>query len=557
MHPHKGDGSINRLIPVTGLKEAMQFTHLFRQKTRANLKDDHLWFSIFMRPPKSRFTRVQRVACAMSLLYLSMLVNAMWYERASPKPKYSALEIGPFALSAEQIGIGFMSNLIVFPLIFWIILLFRKSRLRKLRLSRLEEAAKKQGLLKNEDNNFTNHNSTKITIKKVTIDDSMLPKSKLKNRLPKKRTTFLLPWWCRYLAWFLCIASIVVSIFFLWAYAIQFGEEKTRKWITSLFVSIFTSILITQPIKIFFTAMILSTILKSPIEDDEIEEDEEDIDLDLAQDEVWLHSSDHNQKRAKLYQAPDLKALERVKVERMKEIKMAQVLKEIFSYISFLWIMIVLTYGNRDPNAFLIKDTIKRSFIEGAHSKVPFHSVVTTDQFWNYVNQTLIPGLLVGPWYNGYQPYTLRGFINDRVNRIMGYGMMRQVRIKNETCNVAHKMKRFLSLDQLKCREFANLVYESKSNYIEGWRTPLIQSSLKKNSVALTSIDNIEEEIEKEILTKIKEEDIVLLHPSKSKKSPWQYRKPSELNGLPFLGKLDVYSGGWLYHCFERFKITA
>ncbi|UYV63031.1 hypothetical protein LAZ67_2002891 [Cordylochernes scorpioides] len=64
-----------------------------------------------------------------------------------------------------------------------------------------------------------------------------------------KSKKFMFPWWCRYIAWFLCFASVVVSVFFLWAYGIQFGDEKTRKWLTSLLISFFSSILVTQPIK--------------------------------------------------------------------------------------------------------------------------------------------------------------------------------------------------------------------------------------------------------------------------------------------------------------------
>lgn len=37
---------------------------------------------------------------------------------------------------------------------------------------------------------------------------------------------------------------------------------------------------------------------------------------------------------------------------------------------------------------------------------------------------------------------------------------------------------------------------------------------------------------------------LVLVNPSKSRKSPWMYRRSDELDGLPFWGKLDAYSGG-------------
>lgn len=67
----------------------------------------------------------------------------------------------------------------------------------------------------------------------------------------KRKSKFMFPWWCRYVAWFFCLASIFVSIFFIWAYGVQFGDEKTRKWITSLLVSFFMSVLVTQPIKVY------------------------------------------------------------------------------------------------------------------------------------------------------------------------------------------------------------------------------------------------------------------------------------------------------------------
>lgn len=93
----------DRLLPVAGKDEATEFNHLFQLKSQKNLADGHLWFSVFMRPPKSRFTRCQRVSCCVALLYLSMLVNAMWYGRVPSKPSASAVNVGPFSLSPEQV----------------------------------------------------------------------------------------------------------------------------------------------------------------------------------------------------------------------------------------------------------------------------------------------------------------------------------------------------------------------------------------------------------------------------------------------------------------------
>ena len=48
---------------------------------------------------------------------------------------------------------------------------------------------------------------------------------------------------------------------------------------------------------------------------------------------------------------------------------------------------------------------------------------------------TLIPNVRVQNWYNGDPPYGLRGYLDDRVNRIIGYALVRQVREKVGNCH--------------------------------------------------------------------------------------------------------------------------
>lgn len=536
----KGDGIVERLLPVAGRDEATQFSHLFHQKSSKNLKDGHLWFSVFLRPPASRFTRVQRVSACMALLYLSMLVNAMWYQRVPPQPKTSGFEIGPFALSPEQIGVGFFSNLIVFPPTFLIVFLFRRSRLTKLRPSKIQLALEKQG-----------------------VD---LTKNKSVSKKSRKST--LLPHWCRYIAWFLCILSMITAIFFLWAYGITFGDTKTRQWISSLIVSFFASLLVTQPLKVFLTAIILSTLLKAPDSDvDDEEEDEEEIDLTLGKDEQWLHSlasppgyGKNIRNRSRLYRPPNLTELEKAKLQRLKEIKMGLILKEIFSYLFFLWILTVLSYGNRDPNAYILKDSIKSTFIDGAGTGTSFSDVKTTDDLWDYFEKTLVPEVYVGRWYNGKQPFGLRGFINDRTNRLIGFPSLRQIRIRSkDNCPLAHGILSVLSsffTDAAHCRQFSSVIYEDRKEYSTGWMPYTgevlmnVSSSTQVSSIEKNDDDDIvkddEGKIEDEsIVTKVDGEDgLVILSPTRSRKNEWMYRRPSELDGLPFWGILDMYSGG-------------
>lgn len=81
--------------------------------------------------------------------------------------------------------------------------------------------------------------------------------------IPKKK--FLLPWWCVYVGWFLVIVSVGSSIFFLWAYGLQFGNVRTGKWLTSLTISFFSSVLLTEPLKVRVRFIVWSFLLMVPI----------------------------------------------------------------------------------------------------------------------------------------------------------------------------------------------------------------------------------------------------------------------------------------------------
>lgn len=82
----------------------------------------------------------------------------------------------------------------------------------------------------------------------------------------------MLGWWGRLVAWLLVLGTIGVSVFFVWAYALQFGAEKTSRWLTSLVVTFLTSILVVEPIMVgfrfdmfyfFFKSSVITTISRT------------------------------------------------------------------------------------------------------------------------------------------------------------------------------------------------------------------------------------------------------------------------------------------------------
>lgn len=99
----KGDGLIDRVLPVAGDKQKTEIAYLAEKQAKQNLSDGHLWFSIFVRPAQSSFTRLDRTTCCFVLLYISMLMNILYYDLASDENKKDGLKIGPFNLTAQQV----------------------------------------------------------------------------------------------------------------------------------------------------------------------------------------------------------------------------------------------------------------------------------------------------------------------------------------------------------------------------------------------------------------------------------------------------------------------
>ncbi len=105
----KGDGKIDRLLTVATDSQKANLQYLAQKQIKNNIADNHLWLSIFTRPAASSFTRLDRVTCVFVLLFMSMLMNILYYGVAAAS-KAQGLVIGPFSISPEQV------NLFIFKL---------------------------------------------------------------------------------------------------------------------------------------------------------------------------------------------------------------------------------------------------------------------------------------------------------------------------------------------------------------------------------------------------------------------------------------------------------
>jgi hypothetical protein len=109
------------------------------------------------------------------------------------------------------------------------------------------------------------------------------------NKNPKFGLTF--PWWCIFLAYGISLILVGISILFIIARGIEFGDLKSQQWLTSILSGFFSSIFVTQPMKVLCLAIFFAFFFRNANEDKEAKEYIDDNQIDLNHDEEYLHSN--------------------------------------------------------------------------------------------------------------------------------------------------------------------------------------------------------------------------------------------------------------------------
>jgi len=84
----------------------------------------------------------------------------------------------------------------------------------------------------------------------------------------------MFPNWCQYIAYFFvvgCSGSSAIVCFF---YSMMWGPRKSNEWLASMFAGFFQSVLVIQPIKAVFIAVLFAAILRKPVKQEVPDEDE-------------------------------------------------------------------------------------------------------------------------------------------------------------------------------------------------------------------------------------------------------------------------------------------
>ncbi|NXF84922.1 PK1L2 protein, partial [Eubucco bourcierii] len=294
-----------------------------------------------------------------------------------------------------------------------------------------------------------------------------------------------LPWWFVFIAWFLVAATSGVSGFFTMLYGLHYGKENSIKWLISMVISFLESLFITQPLKVLGFAAFFALVLKKVEHEDE-ENTAIDGPLSAPGDSNPLFGA-RRDSSSNIYQPPPAADVEKMKISCMKEQKAFALIREILTYLGFLWMLLLVAYGQRDPNSYYLNKHIENSFTDG------FHDVYSYQDFFTWANTTLVKNL-----YGSY-----KGFITDGNSKLVGSARIRQVRVKGDTCPISPTLQHVVQ----DCHAPYSLQSEDMSDYGEHWNTSAFNNSSDMSSA-------------------------------------WQYQSQAKLRGQPSWGKLAIYRGG-------------
>ncbi|KAL9976396.1 hypothetical protein ACROYT_G013694 [Oculina patagonica] len=351
------DGRIERMIEQ--VPNQLHFSHEVVKRWWKGLTEMHIWISVVAKARRNRFTRVQRASCCLSVLLTAMLANAMFYKLVSKSEQ--GIQLGPLKFSSRQVMIGIKSMLIIAPINILITFLFQKGS------------------------------------GKSTIESRCCSKVK----------------WLTYLAWFFFVCSCTLSVTFTIFYSLTWGKSISEQWLSSMFISFTQDVIIMEPFKVFFIALMLAVILKWKTSRHKENESIDEGEHSFSQHRLWTLK---------------LTEVEEMRKRQARKQNLSRFFVELVFYVIFVFLLMVVCYGNRNDHRYLMTKSIRDGLPH-------FHKAVNNTKYWSWLNDVFVPSVFAGRWYNGQQENQTM-YIGNKRSVLVGMARARQLRVKPTSCNI-------------------------------------------------------------------------------------------------------------------------
>ena len=150
--------------------------------------------------------------------------------------------------------------------------------------------------------------------------------------------------WLTYLAWFFLFGCCCVSASFTIFYSLSWGKSISEQWLTSMLVSLGKDVTITEPAKVLSIAIFLAAILKWKRSRSEGGQTHEATKSSPSQQRLW---------KMKLSEVEDMRK------QQLKKRNMSLLFFELVVYFLFIFLVMVLCYGNRNSYQYHMTKSIQ------------------------------------------------------------------------------------------------------------------------------------------------------------------------------------------------------
>ena len=307
----KREGNAAHVLELREDASGARFLEKIYSRAKKSLIEEHIWFSVFAKPPQ-KSTRVQRISCCLTFIYLTLMTSAMFYRESLVTD--IPVNIGPLHLTTQEIFVSLASALITNPIIILIVFLFQKTQLNS-----MSAASKK---------------------KPDTNQPQLNRRRKIRRRKRGPWAAVALPHFRFTAAWALCLLTSLASAVLVVLYSFEFGAETANRWMVAVVLSCIQDVLLFQPGWILFKKIACSCFqARRPLAQNDDSR------------EISASSPDPADTRAPpMPREPEESVQRQRKIKRLEH-EMYSFLREVIIYLLFVTILIVYCYGQRDVSS--------------------------------------------------------------------------------------------------------------------------------------------------------------------------------------------------------------
>lgn len=401
---------------------------------------------VFMKHPRVTMTRVQLTSVVMCTILTALLCSIMFYGGTDVKPDDFAYNV-----SKREVVVSFISLCISGFTNFLIRWEFNKSSKSsfKQHFNSLCLRDSEFGELKPMSYSSLYHQSgTKYGPKSMIIRKMNESRSTFRRLINYSKPKPLPPVMMAYgrpvttttyvwltIAWFSCILLILSFMYFIMLYGLKMGLNKSKKWFTSVTLSLVEDSVFVSPIGILITAILLSGAL---------ELDSATTTYQITKDELYTNYKNMNvEDLDKLFTKrchPMYSPIAPTRAARLiiKKRKIHSLIKLTLFFISLFYVVVIncllysLWSSKYNVNSHLVQLITSPRF-----GNVGFFKSLNYSEENRYLETTFLKSLYNSKWYNDrplYSDAELEYWTSDYTWKMAGPPRIRQLRVKAERC---------------------------------------------------------------------------------------------------------------------------